>query len=101
MGIAASGAIKADGPFKEFREELRQRRPKAVAMLACARKLLTVVWRMWTTGQPYTGDGNAERYAQKLARLEREPRRKKKADANSLQTPLNSPGGEVERRRMW
>jgi len=69
MGIAAMSATRVDSSLSEFKASLCQRRPKGVAMVACARKLLTVVWRVWTTREPYaTEDG---RYATKLARLDR------------------------------
>lgn len=68
MGIAAMGATRFDPSFQEIKEDLCQRRPKGVAMVACARKLLTVVWRVWTTRQPYADE---ERYTRKLARLDR------------------------------
>lgn len=70
MGIAAMSATKVDGPIKDFKERLCQRRSKGVARVACARKLLTVVWRVWTTRQPFV-DQDGQRYARKLARLDR------------------------------
>ncbi len=70
MGIAAMSATRADAPLAKFKENLCERRPKAVAMVACARKLLASVWRVWTTAKPYD-DQDAERYCRKLARLDR------------------------------
>ena len=70
MSIAVMSATQVDGPFKELKERLCRRKPKGVAMVACARKLLTVVWRVWTKRQPYA-DQNEQRYARKLAELDR------------------------------
>jgi len=70
MGMAAMSAARANAPLAEFKANLCERRPKAVAMVACARKLLAVVWRVWTAGKPYEGQ-DAERYSRKLARLDR------------------------------
>lgn len=73
MGIAAMSATQLDGPFKDFKTQLCERRPKGVAMVACARKLLSAVWRVWTSGVPFQ-DQNEQRYGRKLARLDRTPK---------------------------
>lgn len=70
IGVAAMSASQVDGPLKQFRLKLCERRPKAVAMAACARKLLTTVWRVWKSGEPYQGQ-DEQRYAGKLAKLDR------------------------------
>lgn len=94
MSIAVMSATQVDGPFKELKEKLCLRKPKGVAMVACARKLLEMVWRVWTKRQPYA-DQNEQRYARKLAALDRSVGRKglRKRD---LDAPLPT---KVERER--
>ena len=70
MGLAAMACSRVDGPVKTFKEKLCERRPKAVAMTACARKLLALAWHVWTSGKPYN-DQDQDRYARKLKRLDR------------------------------
>lgn len=69
MGLAAMSASRVEGPLKEFKEKLSERRPKAVAMTACARKLLTLVWQVWSSGKPYR-DLDEQRHGRKLKRLD-------------------------------
>jgi len=68
MGLAAMASSRVEGPVKLFRERLCERRPKAVAMTACARKILSLVWHIWTSGKPYD---NQERHSRKLKILDR------------------------------
>ena len=69
MSIAAMSATKVE-PFKTHKENLCRRKPKGVAMVACARKLLTIVWRVWKKRQPYSSLSE-QLYARKLAALDR------------------------------
>lgn len=77
MGIAAMSASRYSTPFKLFKERLCERRPRAVAMTACARKLLVVVWHVLTSRQPFQ-DEKPQRQARKLRQLSagKEPRRR-------------------------
>jgi transposase len=65
---AAQHAGKHPGPVGVFYRRLRHKKNHNVAVVAAARKLVTIAWQMLTTGEPY-------RYAQprltqeKLARL--------------------------------
>lgn len=70
MGLAAMASCRVDGPIKLFKEKLCERRPKAVAMTACARKILALVWHVWSSGKPFN-DSDSERYARKLKKLDR------------------------------
>lgn len=70
MSMAAMSASNLDGPFKAFKSQLCERRPRGVAMVACARKMLAAVWRVWTSGVPYQ-DQDEQRHARKLAQLDR------------------------------
>lgn len=82
MGLAAMSASRVDESLKQFKEKLSERRPKAVAMTACARKILVSVWHVWSRGVVYKG--GEERHLLKLKRLDRKKRPKKegqKADA--------------------
>ena len=72
MGLAAMSASRVDDTVKQFKEKLSERRPKAVAMTACARKLLVAVWHVWSRNIPYKG--SEERHALKLKRLDRKKR---------------------------
>lgn len=69
MGIAAMGATRPGRLLEPFKTSLCQRRPKGVAMMACARKLLVLVWHVWTSGNPCR-DEDPQRYARKLRRLD-------------------------------
>lgn len=86
VSLAAMSATRLDGPLKTFKENLCQRRPKAVAMVACARKVLALVWRVWTSGQPFQ-DEDGQRYSRKLAKLDapepRSNRRPRRSSASS------------------
>lgn len=79
MGLAAMSASRVDETLKQFKEKLSERRPKAVAMTACARKLLVSVWHVWSRNTPYKG--NEQRHALKLKRLDRTKRQPKKTKA--------------------
>lgn len=68
MGIAAMSASRHCAPFKLFKERLSERRPRAVAMTACARKILVVVWHVLTSRQPFQ-DEKVGRTARKLRQL--------------------------------
>jgi transposase len=72
MGLAAMSASRVDDSLKQFKEKLSERRPKAVAMTACARKLLVSVWHVWSRNTPYKG--GEERHTLKLKRLDRKKR---------------------------
>ena len=72
MGLAAMSASRVDDTVKQFKDKLSERRPKAVAMTACARKLLVAVWHVWSRNIPYKG--SEERHALKLKRLDRKKR---------------------------
>lgn len=76
MGIAAMCATRLEGPFKQFKEKLCERRPRGVALTACARKLLTVVWHVWATRRPFQ-DQDPRRYTRKLSSLAKTTKRKK------------------------
>jgi len=97
MGMAAMSSSRVEGPLKKFRDDLSQRRPKAVAMTACARKILTLVWHVWTTGKPYKvkdddGDKDEQRHVRKLRILDRAAsgRRRSKKDAREPVDPARS-----------
>lgn len=75
MGLAAMSASRVDESLKQFKEKLSERRPKAVAMTACARKILVSVWHVWSRNTPYKG--SEQRHAAKLKVLDREKRCKK------------------------
>lgn len=75
MGLAAMSASRVDETLKQFKEKLSERRPKAVAMTACARKILVSVWHVWSRNTPYKG--SEQRHAAKLKRLDRKSRRPK------------------------
>jgi transposase len=83
MGLAAMSSCRVAGPVKLFKEKLSERRPKAVAMTACARKLLSLVWHVWNSGKPFQDRKNEENQEQnqkrhdlKLRQLDRKPRKK-------------------------
>ncbi|MBI3926443.1 MAG: IS110 family transposase [Armatimonadetes bacterium] len=69
-GLAAMSATRSDGPFKELRLQLCERRPKGVAMVARARRILVTVGRVWTEARPFAGQ-DEQRSARKLAHLDR------------------------------
>ena len=50
---ATLGLVRADGHFAEFYQRLCQRHSRGVARVACARKLLTVVWHMLRQAQVF------------------------------------------------
>ena len=84
MGLAAMSASRVDGPVKLFKEKLCERRPKAVAMTACARKLLALVWHVWSSGKPFkVNEQDEKRHELKLRRLDRGPLRKKEESLGS------------------
>ena len=62
--VAAITAVRLDGPFRQFKDRLSERRPKGVALTACARKILVAVWKVWISGKPFIGQ--EERHARKL-----------------------------------
>lgn len=69
MAMAAFSGIRSKCPLREFKERLSGKRPGRVVLIACARKLLTVVWHVLKSRQPYKfADQEA------LARKERRPR---------------------------
>jgi len=75
MSMAAMSASKLDGPLKDFKSQLCERRPRGVALIACARKMLATVWRVWNSGVPYQGQAQDEqRHVRKLAQLDRASR---------------------------
>jgi len=97
MGLAAMSASRVEGPLKKFRDSLSERRPKAVAMTACARKILVLVWHVWTTGKPFN-DEDKERHGRKLRRLDgvasgRRPPRSKKDSREPEPCPGDSSQG--------
>jgi len=46
LSLALPHTIRRPGPLAEFHKSLCLRRPKRVALVACARKLLTIIWHM-------------------------------------------------------
>lgn len=90
MGLAAMSACRVDGQVKIFKQNLTERRPKAVAMTACARKLLALVWHVWSSGKPFLDSKNEEtkeqdqkRHDIKLRNLDRQPREKRDAPSST------------------
>lgn len=81
MGLAAMSASRVDDTLKQFKEKLSERRPKAVAMTACARKILVAVWHVWSRDTPYRD--SEQRHAAKLKRLDRKKRPKKCPDGGT------------------
>jgi len=53
LSLALPHVIRRPGPLREFHERLSLRRPKRVAHVACMRKLLTLIWHMLSSQQPY------------------------------------------------
>lgn len=53
LSLAVVHVVRRAGVMQEFHRQLVQRRPKGVAHVACARKLLTIVWHMLTKRRPY------------------------------------------------
>lgn len=45
--------IKYPGKIKEFYARLKKRKGHKIAIVACARKLLTIIWHMLMKGEPY------------------------------------------------
>lgn len=82
MGLAAMSASRVDESLKQFKEKLSERRPKAVAMTACARKILVAIWHVWSRNTPYKGSD--ERHARKLKCLDR----KRQAKVEEPSSPL-------------
>jgi transposase len=80
MGLAAMSASRVDETLKQFKENLSQRRPKVVAITACARKILVSVWHVWSRNTPYKG--SEQRHAAKLKHLDRKKRRAKQPVAD-------------------
>lgn len=82
MGLAAMSSSRVDGPVKLFKEKLCERRPRAVAMTACARKILALVWHVWSSGKAFrAGEQDEKRHELKLRRLDRGPLQKKKGSS--------------------
>lgn len=50
---AVKSLTKQDGPFRNLARRLERRKNKAVAMTACARKLLEAIWHMLTRGETF------------------------------------------------
>jgi transposase len=48
LSLAVPNVIRRPGAFQEFHQKLSSRRPGRVVHVACARKLLTVIWHMLT-----------------------------------------------------
>lgn len=53
LSLAVPHVVRRPGRLQEFHRQLLERRPKKVAHVACARKLLTIVWRMLADRRPY------------------------------------------------
>lgn len=64
--VCSTVALKFDGPVKRTYMRILKRKGKCVARRAAARKLLTMVWVVWKTKQPYhspldrTGPGHPQ-----------------------------------------
>lgn len=50
---AAHTAVRSPGPLRAFFERVRARRGHAIAIVAVARKMCTLFWRLLTTGEDY------------------------------------------------
>jgi len=53
LSIAVPHVVSRTGRLQDFHRQLLERRPKRVAHVACARKILTIIWRMLTERRPY------------------------------------------------
>jgi transposase len=53
LWMATLRLVRSDRQFHAFYTRLSGRRPKRTALVACCRKLLTVVWHMLRTGQEF------------------------------------------------
>jgi transposase len=53
LWIATTNLVRHDGHFWQMYEKMAARRPRRVAKMACARKLLTVVWHMLQSKQEF------------------------------------------------
>lgn len=53
LWIATLQTVRLDGEFQAYYRRLCGRRPKKVALIASAHKLLTVIWHMLRTRQPF------------------------------------------------
>lgn len=65
---AVMHAKRRPGALHDFAEGLSKRRPKGVVLVACARKLLTIIWHMLSHHCPYR-DQDEALTARKLANL--------------------------------
>jgi len=59
LSQAVTNAVRRPGQLQRWYEELCQRRPRAVARVACCRKLLGVVWHMLRHEAPYRDQDTA------------------------------------------
>ena len=66
---AAWIAVRTPGPLRAFYERLRARRGTQIALVATARKLCALCWRLLTREQDYAF-GRPSLYRHKLRRLE-------------------------------
>ena len=57
---AAQQYSRQAGPLGHFFQRIKRRKCHNVAVVATARKLAVIAWRLWSTGEPY-------RYAQPAA----------------------------------
>jgi len=67
---AAHGAVRVPGPLQAFFSRLRTRKGYKVAIVAVARKLLTLIWILLTRGEPYRAADSLRMQAKKR-RMER------------------------------
>jgi transposase len=61
LWMATLSLVRRDKHFKELYDGLCCRRPKKVALVACSRKLLAVMWQMLRSGQPFRHQPYRER----------------------------------------
>lgn len=94
---AAMVAVRCGGRFGELFERLTVRRPKMVARVACARKLLTIIWHMLRSGEPYRDASGKKKRQRRPASLRRPPRaRPRRAAATATSSTWS---GETLRRQ--
>ena len=66
---AAQAAVRTPGPLRAFGQRVGGRRGHQVAVVAVARKLASLAWRLLTSGQDYAF-ASPSRVALKLRRIE-------------------------------
>jgi transposase len=87
LGMAVIHVAHRPGALKDFCSRLGTRRPKAVVHVACARKLLAVIWHMLTRREVYAAQDEAL------------SARKRESLAKSLTPPSSSARGKGKRSR--